>query len=278
MIRFNKAYVVALVLGVIGVAALTGCGSEAKGEAGANGQDVKTIVVGTGNHYEPYCYLDKDGNLAGYEYEVLKAVDELLPQYKFEYRTSQFADVLVALDAGQIDLAAHQYEKNDQRQAKYLFGKEAYTTYATYPVVLTSNNQFKSLDDLKGKKVFTSSAASNSTYMLEQYNKKHPDNPIQIVTLENATPEAEASGMKKGVWDAIILTERDMDKLNRDFGNGTPFLKHLKDPVQTSSTYWLYRKDETELQTAVDGALKQLKDSGKLAEISKKVLGGDYTK
>lgn len=276
MIRFNKACVVALVLGVIGVAALTGCGSEAKDEA--NGQDVKTIVVGTGNHYEPYCYLDKDGNLAGYEYEVLKAVDELLPQYKFEYRTSQFADVLVALDAGQIDLAAHQYEKNDQRQAKYLFGKEAYTTYATYPVVLTSNNQFKSLDDLKGKKVFTSSAASNSTYMLEQYNKKHPDNPIQIVTLENATPEAEASGMKKGVWDAIILTERDMDKLNRDFGSGTPFLKHLKDPVQTSSTYWLYRKDETELQTAVDGALKQLKDSGKLAEISKKVLGGDYTK
>ncbi len=70
-------------------------------------QEVKTIRVGTGNSYNPACYLDDNGEIAGYDYEVLKAVDELLPQYKFEYQTFDFQNVLLSLDSGKIDLAAH---------------------------------------------------------------------------------------------------------------------------------------------------------------------------
>lgn len=250
----------------------------AEGESAANNADATTIVVGTGNSYEPYCYLDENGNPAGYELEVLKAVDDLLPQYEFEYQTSQFSDVLVALDAGQIDIAAHQYEKNPEREKKYLFGTESYTTYVTYPVVLTDNDTIKSLDDLQGKTVFGGSASSNSTYMLTQYNNEHTDNPIIIKNIESPSKEEEASGLKNKVWDAAILTERDMDIYNREYGNGTDFLKLVDDPLQTSSTYWLYDKDNTQLQSDVDGALKELKESGKLSEISIEVLGGDYTK
>jgi L-cystine transport system substrate-binding protein len=68
---------------------LTACGTN--NETKTSDANVKTIIVGTGNHYEPYCYLEKDGNLSGYEYEVLKAVNELLPQYKFEFQTYDFA-------------------------------------------------------------------------------------------------------------------------------------------------------------------------------------------
>jgi L-cystine transport system substrate-binding protein len=39
----------------------------------------------------------------------------------------------------------------------------------------------------------------------------------------------------------------------------------------------MFAKGNTELQQAVDGALKQLKESGKLAQISIAVIGGDYT-
>ena len=69
-----------------------------------------------------------------------------------------------------------------------------------------------------------------------------------------------------------------MDIYNREYGNGTDFLKLVDDPLQTSSTYWLYDKDNTQLQSDVDGALKELKESGKLSEISIEVLVGDYTK
>lgn len=267
----RKKYVAAVwMLTILSVAALAGCG---KKEA-ASESKVKKIVVGTGNSYEPYCYLDDKGNLAGYEYEVLKAVDDLLPQYEFEYKTSDFANVLISLDAGKIDLAAHQYEWNKERDEKYLFGKEPYTTYVTYITVAENHPDIKSLDDLQGKKV-KSSAGSNTSYILETYNKDHKDNPIKIEYVNNSTDEETITGLLNGVWDATVMTKRDADKLNKNYGKTA--LKVTGDPVQTSSTYFVFSKNDTELQGAVDGALKQLKKDGKLKQLSIDVIGGDYT-
>lgn len=266
--RLGLAVLVTAFGGII----LTGCG---KKEAAAASGATK-VVVGTGNAYEPYCYLDDKGNLAGYEYEVLKAVDELLPEYEFEFKTSDFANVLISLDAGKIDIGAHQYEWNKERDEKYLFGKEPYTTYITYLTVAGDRDDIKTLDDLKGKKV-KSSSGSNSVYILENYNKEHADNPIKIDYVNNSTDEETVTGLLNGVWDATIMTSRDTQKLNKNYGNGKEAIKIAGEPIQTSSTYFVFAKDNTKLQEAVDGALKQLKENGKLAQISVDVIGGDYT-
>lgn len=248
---------------------LTGCGKrEAENRA-------KKIIVGTGNGYSPYCYLDENGNLAGYEYEVLKAVDELLPQYEFEYQTSDFTNVLISLDAGKIDIAAHQYEYNDERASKYLFGEEAYTTFVTYLVVPADNTTIQSLDDLQGKVVYTGGKGSNSTYIVENYNQEHPDNPIEVFNAETMTSEEFVQGLLSGKWAAAIATKRDVEKHNKAYGSEA--IKIVGNPVQSSSTYYLFAKDDTELQEAIDGAIKELKQKGKLAEISIAVIGGDYT-
>jgi len=69
----------AVILSILTAASLTACSSKSEDTLSSNKDaDAETVVVGTGNAYEPYCYLDENGNLAGYEYEVLKAVDELL--------------------------------------------------------------------------------------------------------------------------------------------------------------------------------------------------------
>lgn len=267
-----------VLIGVLGTTLFTACGKGGAKEADAStgDSDAKTIVVGTGNAYEPYCYLDKNGDLAGYEYEVLKAVDELLPQYQFEYVTSDFANVLISLDAGKIDIGAHQYELNQERQQKYLFAEESYTTYITYVTVAADRTDINSLDDLQGKKVKTSTG-SNSTYLLETYNEEHKDNPIILDYIDNGTDEETLTGLKNGIWDATIMTKRDADKLNKNYGKGTDVLKQVGEPVATSYTYYAYKKGNTELQEAVDGALKELKESGKLSKISIDVIGGDYT-
>ena len=66
-----------------------------KGEAKPGGAE--TVIVATGTSYKPCCYLDEEGDLAGYEYEVLKAVDELLPQGEFKSKTSTFGNMPVVL-------------------------------------------------------------------------------------------------------------------------------------------------------------------------------------
>jgi L-cystine transport system substrate-binding protein len=272
MRRFRKTLALALsAVLVLSTGLTTGCGSSAS----ASNNGVKQIIVGTGNGYSPYCYLDDNGNLAGYEYEVLKAVDELLPQYEFTYQTSDFNNVAISLDAGKIDIAAHQYEYNDERASKYLFGTEAYTTYVTYLAVPATNTTIHSLDDLQGKTVFTGSKGSNSTYIVENYNEKHKDNPVKIQNADSVTSEEYVQSLLSGKWDAGIITKRDVDKDNKAYGSVA--IKVTGDPIQTSSTYFMFAKGNTELQQAVDGALRQLKESGKLAQISIAVIGGDYT-
>ena len=121
---------------------LTGCSS--KSEA----SEVKKIVIGSGNSYNPYCYIDESGNAVGYEYDVLAAIDELLPQYEFEYKSMAFDQILLSLDSGKIDVAAHQYEYTDERASKYLFSDESYTSYITYISVLSDDNEINGLEHL----------------------------------------------------------------------------------------------------------------------------------
>ncbi|KQU13496.1 MULTISPECIES: transporter substrate-binding domain-containing protein [Bacillus] len=272
---FSNHYIIGLLL--LGSLLLAACGNneqsdEIKAEANNNDPDAKEIVIGTGNAYQPFVYLDENGKLTGYEKAVLDEVDQLLPQYKFKYESFEFKNILPALDAGKVDLAAHQYEINDERQKKYLFGKVGYTDYTSYVVVnKASGHDFQSLDDLAGHKVHTSTG-SNFAYLLEQYNAKH-DRKIDIVYGDGGN-EILVKNLQNGTVDAALLTKYDVNKLNKQFN---AHLVTSGKSVNVSKTYYLYQKNNTKLQKDIDQALQKLIDNGKLAELSKKILGGDFT-
>ncbi|MEY8741346.1 transporter substrate-binding domain-containing protein [Bacillales bacterium AN1005] len=125
---------------------------------------------------------------------------------------------------------------------------------------------------MAGKTVYTSTG-SNHAYILEQYNKEH-DNKIDIV-YGSGSNEVLVKDLQTGTIDATLLTKFDVNKLNEQFKAD---LKTLGEPAYVSKTYYLYSKDDTKLQEDIDGALEELIDEGKLAEISQEVLGADYTK
>jgi len=252
---------------------LFGCSSKTSDtEVNANkAATPKTIVIGIGNAFKPYCYLDDSGKIAGYEYEVLQEVNKLLPQYKFEYQPAEFKTILVSLGAKKVDIGAHQFEKNPDREAKYLFGGESYTTFILRIVTKKGNTDIKGIDDLKGKTVQVS-PGSNDAYTLETYNKKN-NNAIKLVysSADNATT---VKSVQDGRIDAFISIKRIVESLNKTYGN---VIQTVGDPIASSNTYYVYRKEDTKLKEDVDGALKTLKANGKLSKISVDILGGDYT-
>lgn len=258
-------------------AVLAACGSaEAMDEeVASSNSDAETVVVGTGNGYQPFIYLDENGELTGYDVAVLEAIDEKLDDYSFEYESSDFKNILTSLSAGKIDLAAHQYEYNDERAEKYLYGEVGYTDYTLYIVNIAGDEQYATLDDLQGKKVFAS-PGSNVAYLLEQYNSEHEnaDEQISIIYNEGAN-EIFISGLQNGTADAGILTKYDTNKYNEQFDAN---LEIAPEPISVSKTYFLYDNADEELKEAVDGALQELIDAGTLAELSVEYLGDDYTK
>ncbi|MBU3154531.1 transporter substrate-binding domain-containing protein [Clostridium estertheticum] len=252
------------------VFSLAGCSSKTS-NVSASKTEPKTIIIGIGNAFKPYCYLDDKGQIAGYEHEVLQEVNKLLPQYKFEYQPAEFKTILVSLGAKKVDLAAHQYEKNPEREAKYLFGEESYTTFILRITDKKGRTDIKGIADLKGKTVQTS-PGSNDAYILGEYNKKN-NNAIKLV-YSSADQATTVKSVEDGRIDAFISIKRVVDSLNKTYGD---VIQTVGDPIASSSTYYVYRKEDTKLKSDVDGALKTLKSNGKLSKISIKILGGDYT-
>ena len=64
---------------------LVACGQSKQESTSTFTTSPKTIVVATAGDIPPFDF-EKDGNLTGYDVEVLKAVDEKLDQYKIEFQ------------------------------------------------------------------------------------------------------------------------------------------------------------------------------------------------
>lgn len=81
------------------MALLTACASSEKSDGDSNeqktaqgGKDVQKIIVGTGTQFPNICFIDEKGNLTGYDVELVRAIDEKLPEYEFELKTMEFSN------------------------------------------------------------------------------------------------------------------------------------------------------------------------------------------
>ena len=240
-------------------------------------EKVTKVVIGSGINYNPYCYLDENGEAVGYEYDVLKEIDKLLPQYEFEYQSMAFDQLVLSLEAGKIDVAAHQYEYTPEREEKYLFSGESYTSYITYLAVL-KDSKVQSLEDLAGQKIRTGGATSATTQILTKWNEEHPEKKVVLVNTESSSDEEGAAALKSGAAAATVLKKSDVTKLNKNFSDdGKDWLKSVGEPINNSKTYYLYRKDEQKIRDDIDGALKKLKKDGTLSKLAIKWVGYDVT-
>ncbi|WP_378953551.1 transporter substrate-binding domain-containing protein [Pelosinus sp. sgz500959] len=256
---------------------LAGCQSSTVADSSKNGgKSVKKIIIGTGSEYKPYCFLDEKNNLTGFEIEVLKKVNERLPQYEFEFKNFDFNAILISLETGKIDLAAHQFEVNADRKSKYLFGDEGVTLYDLKLVVKDSDNKINSLDDLAaiGGTVEVGKASSNKTAVVDRWNKEH-DNKLKLI-LEASDTTITLQNIDSGKTDAFVNIQRNVDAYKATYGAK---IKTVGEPISRSNSYYLYRKNDdtgAQLKKDVDAVLKTLKEDGTLTELSKKWLGGDY--
>lgn len=265
------------------VVLVTGCGSnnnnattdapKAEGTTGS-AVEVKKIIVGTGTEFPDVCFIDEDGKLTGFDVELVREIDKLLPEYEFELKTMDFDSLLLSLETNKIDFIAHQMEKNPEREQKFLFNKEPYSIFLSKVAVAKNDNTIKSIADLKGKKILIG-PTSNQAYFLKQYNIENND-AINIVYTSGEANDLVAQIEGKRV-DATLTTDFAL-KSHYPGADGKPALKTVGDPLIQSNVLFVLRKDGQELSDKLDVAIKTLKENGELAKLSIQWLGEDLTK
>lgn len=261
-----------LTLGLVLILALLGaCSSNTAQSKTAQGDsEVQKIIVGTGTQFPNICFLDENGKLTGYDVELVRLIDEKLPEYEIEFKTMDFSNLLLSLETDKIDFIAHQMEVNEERQEKFLFNEEPYNVFPLKVTVNQDNESVQSIDDLAGKKIAVS-ATSNAAIFIEKYNKENNLGAEIIYT--SGTPD-QVNQIRTGRVDATISTPFAVDFLNEQ---SDAQQKVVGDTLLNSEVFFLFQKDNTALQKRIDEVLIELKAEGAVSKLSEEWLGADYS-
>ena len=260
----------ALALAVSGCAASSDSGSEEGGstEAASSLQEIQeagVLTVGTEGTYKPFSFhSDGNGELTGYDVEVITAVGEKLG-VEVEFEETQWDAIFAGLEAGRFDAIANQVSITDERKEKYDFS-EPYTVSKGVIVTGADNNEISSFEDLEGKT--TAQSLTSNWYELAQ------ESGAKVEAVEGWAQSVAL--LQQGRVDATIndsLTYLDYQKTSND-----PSIKVAAETDESSESAVAFPKGSTELVEAVNDALAELREDGTLAEISTKYFGADVSK
>lgn len=118
-----------------------------------------TLVVATEGDWSPYTYHDEETNeLVGFDVELGKMIADKLG-VKVEYKETDWDSILAGVQSGSFDLGINGITYSEERAQSFSFSTP-YLYDQTVLIVLESNDDIKSFEDIKGK-VNTNSPGSS---------------------------------------------------------------------------------------------------------------------
>jgi len=255
----------------------SGC---SKTEKGANNPDAATIEFGISATVSKNHFIDDDGVETGYELELLKLIDDELPQYKFNIQTMEFASLFVSLQSGNLNAAIGNFHRNDKRDASYRRSTYAYNFAPNNIMVFENDNTINGIEDLAGKKVGVGQG-TNQAQALAEFSADHPELPaIELIYTKDYIND-----LYTGRVQAIVVPLFSLDFYNTCFDDVK--FKLVGKPVETkegagadSNSYIYFPKtaENDQLFEDVSNAIKTLRENGELSKLITKFYPADYTK
>ncbi|WP_399632165.1 transporter substrate-binding domain-containing protein [Sporosarcina sp. SG10008] len=266
-------------LAAIGLALTTilaGCNSSKA--ADGNDSDIQKVKIAYDQASKPMSWLDEKGNATGYDVEVMKLVDELLPQYEFEYVGTTSDDLLVGVEQGKYQVGVKNAFWTQERTEKFIFPKEFIGLSSAGLVLKKENEHIKSLSDFASAGFSLAPiAANNAQYtVIDEYNKENPGNKVQLKAGDAFTVDV-VQWVNEGRVDGGVIIEGPFEK--QVTAEDGPY-HNLADEVVYNEfavikTWPLFNKKEQEFADAYDQAVKQLKEEKKISELSTSFYGRD---
>ena len=254
------------------VLALAACsGSKAPASASTEAPDMLAsikakgeLVVAMEGTWAPWTYHNEKDELVGYDVEVAKAIAEKLG-VKATFVEGEWDGLLAGLESGRYDMMVNGVNVTEERQAKYDFS-EPYAYDHTAVIVRNDDDSIKTLEDLKGKNT-ANTITSIYAELAESYGAK-----VTGVDDLNQTFE-------------LLLSGRIDATLNAEMTYVDYMLAHPDAPIRIAVTTEdadpiaipMPKENSASFVAAVNQALKELRESGKLTELSEKYFGTDIS-
>ena len=222
------------------------------------------LTIATEGTYAPFSYYDDKNELKGYDVDIAREVAKKL-NLKIEFLTAPWDAMLAAFDAGKADAVFNQVSVTDERKKKYDYA-QPYTVVHGAIITHKDNDDIKSFEDLKGKKN-ADSATSNWAKVAANYGA------------QNVTVDSFSKSMELLVSKRVDTVVRD-NIVFYDFIKQRPGapVKIAAEGSDTDYTAPIVQKGNTELAGQISKAIEELKNEGKLAEISIRYFSKDVSR
>lgn len=223
---------------------------ETKAEAAGG----KLIMV-TNAEFPPYEFHDNN-EIVGIDADIAKAIADKLGM-ELEIQDMAFDSLIPAVQSGKADFAAAGMTVREDRLKNVDF-TDTYAE-AAQVIIVKEGSAIKSPDDLAGKKIGVQTGTTGDIYADD---------------IENADIQRFAKGMEA----VMALTQDKVEAVIIDREPARVFVKEnagltILDEAFTEEEYAIaVKKGNTELLEKMNGAIKELKESGELQKIVDKYI------
>jgi polar amino acid transport system substrate-binding protein len=259
-------------------ALLPGC-EKAESASAGSGTNEEVVVVATSGGPRPFSFVDDDGTIAGVDVDICRAIDELLPQYRFTYEVTEFVGILGGLDAGKYQIGANSFSWTEPRAEKYIFPDPIYANPAGF-IIRPGYTEIKKLEDIGGKRTGTVAGTAMATF-LEGFNEKHPDNKV-IIEYHEGDELSMHQKLVNGLYDFVISSDaaypafKALFNLDEDYVSLT-----VEEAAQVFDPYVYLLLENSErgkkLKDDVNGAIRTLTGNGAISRITRQYLSADLS-
>ncbi len=256
------------VIGAVALAAALpfaaiGCGGgDSGGGGGGGGGD--TIVIGTKFDQPGLGMKNPDGTMSGFDVDVATYVAGELGYKpdKIEWKESPSAQRENLIQNGQVSFIAATYSITDARKEKVAFGGPYLLTGQSL-LVRSDSNDITGAASLANNKILCSVSGSTPAQKIKD---EYPGVQLQQYDTYSACIEA----LKNGAVDAVTTDE----VILAGYAAQTPgAFKIVGEPFSEERYGIGLKKDDTEMRTKINDALKKMEDSGAWKEAFDKNLG-----
>lgn len=225
-------------------------------EAAKSGDSNGTLIMATNAEFPPYEYYEGK-EIVGIDVEIAQAIAEEMGM-KLEISDLAFDAIIPAIQSGKADFGAAGMTVSEDRLKNVDFS-DSYAT-SVQSVIVAEDSIITSIDDLKGKKVGVQQGTTGDLYSSDDLGED---------SVERFPKGADAvQALQAGKVDAVIIDKNPAEV----FVSQNKGLKLLDSAYAEEEYAICVKKGNTELVGKINTALKNLKDSGKLEEITAKYI------
>lgn len=225
-------------------------------------EDTNTLVVASNCEWPPLEFVDENGELAGFEIELVKAL-ESVTDYKFKVTNVAWDGIFAGLSNGAYDIVASGVSVTEERKPVMEFTTPIIEI--TQSIITPINSVgMKNLKEVQGKKIGVQIGTTGHLVLLDT-----KDLNATIKAYDNIALAIE--DMLNGNLDCVItdsVVASDFVMINDYYSSKLKITGKASDEVEPIAM--AVKKGNLETLKILNDGIKKLKENGEMAKLKEK--------